>query len=124
MGRRLNLTEAASVADRHRNTIRGWVLAGRLESAKKEITDTGTEIWTLDEDELYDKNLIRAPQEETPLDLPSPPALAPDAVVRPLIEALADAERRAAIASVRLEDERQRREQVEEELRQLRKPEP
>ncbi len=52
--RRVTLSEAAQILGVHRNTVRNWVLAGRLPSAEKLAEGDGVEQWTVAEDEILE----------------------------------------------------------------------
>jgi len=47
---RVTLSEAAQILGVHRNTIRNWVLAGKLTTGEKHQRSDGVEQWTVAED--------------------------------------------------------------------------
>lgn len=115
MAERLTLTEAAEFCGVHRNTVRGWVKAGRLDTARlEEGRAQGQQVWRVDADELREKGLVKGPAGPQRSD-----------EVQALVEALRDCERRAARAEARLEELEELRAELEaarretEELRRL-----
>ncbi len=98
--RRVTLSEAAQILGVHRNTVRNWVLAGRLPSAEKHGQGGGVERWTVAEDEILEIRRDR-PRGRTP-DGGSPGDEV--WVIHDLAIRLADAEARAARAEARLDE--------------------
>ncbi len=98
--RRVTLTEAAQILGVHRNTVRNWVLAGRLATADKQGQADGVEQWTVAEDEVLEMRRDR-PRTKTG----DGGSLGDDVwVIHDLAIRLADAEARAARAEAKLED--------------------
>ncbi len=98
--RRVTLSEAAQILGVHRNTVRNWVLAGRLPSAEKVARGDGVERWTVAEDEILE---IRRDRPRTKAG--DSGSLGDDVwVIHDLAIRLADAEARAARAEAKLED--------------------
>lgn len=98
--RRVTLSEAAQILGVHRNTVRNWVLAGRLPSAEKLAEGDGVERWTVAEEEILEIRRDR-PRGRT-LEGGS---LSDDVwVIHDLAIRLADAEARAARAEAKLEE--------------------
>ncbi len=98
--RRVTLTEAAQILGVHRNTVRNWVLAGRLATADKQGQADGVERWTVAEHEVLEMRRDR-PRTKTG----DGGSLGDDVwVIHDLAIRLADAEARAARAEAKLED--------------------
>ena len=103
--RRVTLTEAAQILGVHRNTVRNWVLAGRLATADKQAQADGVERWTVAEHEVLEMRRDR-PRTKTG----DGGSLGDDVwVIHDLAIRLADAEGRAARAEAKLEDLIERR---------------
>ncbi len=98
--RRVTLSEAAQILGVHRNTVRNWVLAGRLPGAEKLTLGDGVERWTVAEEEILEIRRDR-PRGRT-LEGGS---LGDEVwVIHDLAIRLADAEARAARAEARLDE--------------------
>ena len=95
----VTLSEAAQILGVHRNTIRNWVMAGKLTTGEKHQRSDGVEQWTVAEDEILGMRLDRPastsgggePMAETAW------------MIHDLAIRLADAEARAARAETKLE---------------------
>jgi transposase len=98
--RRVTLSEAAQILGVHRNTVRNWVLAGRLPSAEKLTEGDGVERWTVAEDEILEIRRDR-PRGRTP----AGGSLGDEVwVIHDLAIRLADAEARAARAEASFDE--------------------
>ncbi len=98
--RRVTLSEAAQILGVHRNTVRNWVLAGRLPSAEKHGLGGGVERWTVAEEEILE---IRRNRPRTKAGATG--SLGDEVwVIHDLAIRLADAEARAARAEARLDE--------------------
>ncbi len=98
--RRVTLSEAAQILGVHRNTVRNWVLAGRLPSAEKLAEGDGVERWTVAEEEILEIRRDR-PRGRTR----DGGSLGDEVwVIHDLAIRLADAEARAARAEAKLEE--------------------
>ena len=97
--RRVTLTEAAQILGVHRNTVRNWVIAGKLTSGEKQQRG-GVEQWTVDEGEVL--NLRRSRPDDKTSD--TGPLGETVWVIHDLATRLADAEARAARAEAKLEE--------------------
>jgi excisionase family DNA binding protein len=64
-GRWLSITEAAELTGRHRNTIRNWILEGRLRHVREEPYSGGTRYLLLD-DEMQSMIAIPGPSSALP----------------------------------------------------------
>ena len=97
---RVTLSEAAQILGVHRNTIRNWVMAGRLTTGEKHQRSDGVEQWTVSENEILGLRRDRPastsgggePMAETMW------------MIHDLAIRLADAEARAARAETKLEE--------------------
>ncbi len=98
--RRVTLSEAAQILGVHRNTVRNWVLAGRLATADKQVHADGVARWTVAEHEVLEMRRDR-PRTKTG----DGGSLGDDVwVIHDLAIRLADAEARAARAEAKLEE--------------------
>jgi transposase len=95
---RVTLSEAAQILGVHRNTVRNWVVAGKLATAEKRPTSKGLEEWVIDEQEVLELRRSRPRTRTTDQSLG-------DAawVIHDLATRLADAEAGAARAEAKLE---------------------
>ena len=96
---RVTLSEAAQILGVHRNTIRNWVMAGKLTSGEKHLRSDGVEQWTVAEDEILgmrrDRPRSKSADSES---LGETVWMIHDLAIR-----LADAEARSARAETKLE---------------------
>ena len=97
--RKVTLSEAAQILGIHRNTVRNWIMAGKLPSATKEQTGDGLERWTIDEDEIINMRRSRPRVKTSDTGSLSETVW----VIHDLATRLADAEARAARAEGKLE---------------------
>ena len=97
---RVTLSEAAQMLGVHRNTIRNWVMSGKLTTGEKHQRSAGVEQWTVDEGEILDMRRSR-PGDKTPDTGSFGEAVW---VIHDLATRLADAEARAARAEAKLEE--------------------
>ena len=95
---RLTLSEAAQILGVHRNTIRNWVMSGKLTSGEKHQRSDGTEQWTVAEDEILGFPRKRPSKGAGSDSLDETVWMIHDLAIR-----LADAEARAARAEAKLE---------------------
>ena len=95
---RLTLSEAAQILGVHRNTIRNWVMSGKLTTGDKRPRGDGTEQWTVAEDEILGLRRKRPSKEAGSDSLDETVWMIHDLAIR-----LAEAEARAARAETRLE---------------------
>ncbi len=97
---RVTLSEAAQILGVHRNTIRNWVMAGKLTTGEKHQRSDGVEQWTVTEDEILglrrDRPVSKSAGGES---LGETVWMVHDLAIR-----LADAEARAARAETKLEE--------------------
>ena len=98
--RRVTLSEAARILGVHRNTVRNWVMAGKLVSGEKQQRSGGVEQWTVDEGEILGMRRSRRGDKTSDTGSPGEAVW----VVHDLATRLADAEARAARAEARLEE--------------------
>jgi hypothetical protein len=97
---RVTLSEAAQLLGVHRNTIRNWVLAGKLTSGEKHQRSDGVEQWTVSEDEILGLRRDRPASKSAD----SEPMAETAWMIHDLAIRLADAEARAARAETKLEE--------------------
>ena len=97
---RVTLSEAAQLLGVHRNTIRNWVLAGKLATGEKHQRSDGVEQGTVSEEEIL--GLRR----ESPVSKSgaSEPMAETAWMIHDLAIRLADAEARAARAETKLDE--------------------
>ncbi len=97
---RVTLSEAAQILGVHRNTIRNWVMAGKLATGVKHQRSDGVEQWTVSEEEILglrrDRPVSKSAGSES---LAETVWMIHDLAIR-----LADAEARAARAETKLEE--------------------
>ena len=98
--RRVTLSEAAQILGVHRNTIRNWVMAGKLTSGVKQQRSDGVEQWTVDEGEILDMRHSRPDAKKADTGSLGETVW----VIHDLATRLADAEARAARAEAKLEE--------------------
>lgn len=96
---RVTLSEAAQILGVHRNTIRNWVMAGKLTSGEKHQRSDGVEQWTVAEDEILGMRRNRPRSKSAEGESLGETVW----VIHDLAIRLADAESRAARAETRLE---------------------
>ena len=97
---RVTLSEAAQILGVHRNTIRNWVMAGKLTTGEKHQHSDGVEQWTVSEDEILGLRRDRpAPKSAGGEPMGETVWMIHDLAIR-----LADAEARAARAETKLEE--------------------
>ena len=97
---RVTLSEAAQILGVHRNTIRNWVMAGKLTTGEKHQRSDGVEQWTVSEEEILGLRRDRPASKSV-----GGESLAETAwMIHDLAIRLADAEARAARAETKLEE--------------------
>ena len=97
---RVTLSEAAQILGVHRNTIRNWVMSGKLTTGEKHQRSDGVEQWTVAEDEILGFRRDRSPSKG-----PGSESITETAwMIHDLAIRLADAEARAARAETKLEE--------------------
>ena len=97
---RVTLSEAAQILGVHRNTIRNWVMAGKLTTGEKHQGSDGVEQWTVAEDEILGMRRDRSPSKGSGSESITETAW----MIHDLAIRLADAEARAARAETKLEE--------------------
>ena len=97
---RVTLSEAAQMLGVHRNTIRNWVMAGKLTTGEKHQRSDGVEQWTVAEDEILGLRRDRPASKSGGGESMSDTAW----MIHDLAIRLADAEARAARAETKLEE--------------------
>ena len=97
---RVTLSEAAQILGVHRNTIRNWVMAGKLTTGEKHQRGDGVEQWTVSEDEILGMRRDRPASKSAGSESMSETAW----MIHDLAIRLADAEARAARAETKLEE--------------------
>ena len=97
---RFTLSEAAQILGVHRNTIRNWVMAGKLTTGEKYQRSDGVEQWTVSEDEILGLRRDRPASKSAG----SEPMAETVWMIHDLAIRLADAEARAARAETKLEE--------------------
>ena len=97
---RVTLSEAAQILGVHRNTIRNWVMSGKLTTGEKHQRSDGVEQWTVSEEEILGMRRDRSPSKGS-----GGESLAETVwMIHDLAVRLADAEARAARAETKLEE--------------------
>ncbi len=97
---RVTLSQAAKILGVHRNTIRNWVMAGKLTTGEKHQRSDGVEQWTVSEDEILGMRRDRPASKNAGSE-----SLAETVwMIHDLAIRLADAEARAARAETKLEE--------------------
>ena len=96
---RVTLSEAAQILGVHRNTIRNWVMAGKLATGEKHQGSDGVEQWTVAEDEILGMRRDRSRSKSSGSESITETAW----MIHDLAIRLADAEARAARAETKLE---------------------
>jgi len=97
---RVTLSEAAQILGVHRNTIRNWVMSGKLTTGEKHQRSDGVEKWTVSEEEILGLRRDRpAPKSAGGEPMGETVWMIHDLAIR-----LADAEARAARAETKLEE--------------------
>ena len=97
---RVTLSQAAQLLGVHRNTIRNWVLAGKLTTGEKHQRSDGVEQWTVAEEEILGLRRDRPASKSAGGESMSETAW----MIHDLAIRLADAEARAARAETKLEE--------------------
>ena len=97
---RVTLSQAAQILGVHRNTIRNWVMAGKLTTGEKHQGSDGVEQWTVAEDEILGMRRDRSPSKGSGSESITETAW----MIHDLAIRLADAEARAARAETKLEE--------------------
>jgi len=97
---RVTLSEAAQLLGVHRNTIRNWVMAGKLTTGEKHQHSDGVEQWTVSEEEILGLRRDRPASKSGGSESMAETAW----MIHDLAIRLADAEARAARAETRLEE--------------------
>ena len=99
---RVTLSQAAQILGVHRNTIRNWVMGGKLTTGEKHKRSDGVEQWTVSEEEILglrrDRPRSKSDDSES---MAEAVWMIHDLAIR-----LADAEARAARAETKLEETR------------------
>ena len=95
----VTLSEAAQILGVHRNTIRNWVMSGKLTTGEKRQRGDGTEQWTVAEEEILALRRQRPPTKSAGSDSADETIW----MIHDLAVRLADAEARAARAETQLE---------------------
>ena len=97
---RVTLSQAAQILGVHRNTIRNWVMSGKLTTGEKHQRSDGVEQWTVSEGEILGMRRQRSPSKGSGGEsLGETVWMIHDLAIR-----LADAEARAARAETKLEE--------------------
>ena len=97
---RVTLSEAAELLGVHRNTIRNWVMAGKLTTGEKHHRSDGVEQWTVSEEEILGMRRDRPASTSGG----GEPMAETIWMIHDLAIRLADAEARAARAETKLEE--------------------
>ena len=97
---RVTLSEAAQILGVHRNTIRNWVMAGKLTSGEKLERSDGVEQWTVSEEEVLGMRRDRPRSKSADNESMGETVW----MIHDLAIRLADAEARAARAEAKLEE--------------------
>ena len=97
---RVTLSQAAQILGVHRNTIRNWVMAGKLTSGEKHQRSDGVEQWTVAEKEILGMRRDRSPSKGSGSESMAETAW----MIHDLAIRLAGAEARAARAETKLEE--------------------
>ncbi len=96
---KVTLSQAAQILGVHRNTIRNWVMSGKLTTGEKHQRSDGVEQWTLAEDEILGLRRDRPASSAGGESMSETAWMIHDLAIR-----LADAEARAARAETKLEE--------------------
>ena len=97
---RVTLSEAAQILGVHRNTIRNWVMSGKLTTGEKYQRSDGVEQWMVSENEILGMRSDRPASKS----VGGEPMAETAWMIHDLAIRLADAEARAARAETKLEE--------------------
>ncbi len=97
---RVTLSGAAQILGVHRNTIRNWVMTGKLTTGEKHQRSDGVEQWTVSENEILEMRRDRPVSKSAGSESMAETAW----MIHDLAIRLADAEARAARAEAKLEE--------------------
>ena len=96
----VTLSQAAQILGVHRNTIRNWVMAGKLTTGEKHQRSDGVQQWTVSKEEILGLRRDRPVSKSAGSESTAETAW----MIHDLAIRLADAEARAARAETKLEE--------------------